>query len=319
MNTARALLAAAATACACTAMPATAADYPDKPVRVIVAFTAGGTTDTLTRSVSNVLAKQLGQSFVVENKPGAGGNIGTEFVVRAAPDGHTLIVNSVGPIAVNSSLTKLPFDPLTDLIPMVQIATVPNVLVVPPSSPAKDIKGFLKYVKEAKQLNYSSTGVGTSSHLASYMLMDQLGVEATHVPYKGADAVNDLLAGRIDFMFATIPSVIGQIRAGKLRPLAVSTLQRSATLPDLPTIAESGYAGFDAGSWFGFFAPKGTPPAVVATINREVNAALPGLQTQMVNEGAEPVGGTPAQFATFIKQEHDKWAALVRKFQPNPN
>ncbi|WAI85901.1 MULTISPECIES: Bug family tripartite tricarboxylate transporter substrate binding protein [Achromobacter] len=319
MNTARALLAAAATACVCTSLPATAADYPDKPVRVIVAFTAGGTTDTLTRSVSNVLAKQLGQSFVVENKPGAGGNIGTEFVVRAAPDGYTLIVNSVGPIAVNSSLTKLSFDPLTDLLPIVQLATVPNVLVVPPSSPAKDIKGFLKYVKEAKQLNYSSTGVGTSSHLASYMLMDQLGVEATHVPYKGADAVNDLLAGRIDFMFATIPSVIGQIRAGKLRPLAVSTLQRSATLPDLPTIAESGYPGFDAGSWFGFFAPKGTPPAVVTTINREVNAALPGLQTQMVNEGAEPVGGTPAQFATFIKQEHDKWAALVRKFQPNPN
>lgn len=319
MNTARALLAAAATACACTALPATAADYPDKPVKVIVAFTAGGTTDTLTRSVSNTLAKQLGQSFVVENKPGAGGNIGTEFVVRAAPDGHTLIVNSVGPIAVNSSLTKLSFDPLTDLIPMVQIATVPNVLVVPPSSPAKDIKGFLQYVKEAKQLNYSSTGVGTSSHLASYMLMDQLGVEATHVPYKGADAVNDLLAGRIDFMFATIPSVIGQIRAGKLRPLAVSTLQRSATLPDLPTIAESGYPGFDAGSWFGFFAPKGTPPAVVTTINREVNAALPGLHKQMLNEGAEPVGGTPAQFATFIKQEHDKWAALVRKFQPNPN
>ena len=319
MNTARALLAAAATACACTSLSVAAADYPDKPVKVIVAFTAGGTTDTLTRSVSNTLAKQLGQSFVVENKPGAGGNIGTEFVVRAAPDGHTLIVNSVGPIAVNSSLTKLPFDPLTDLIPMVQIATVPNVLVVPPSSPAKDIKGFLQYVKTAKQLNYSSTGVGTSSHLASYMLMDQLGVEATHVPYKGADAVNDLLAGRIDFMFATIPSVIGQIRAGKLRPLAVSTLQRSATLPDLPTIAESGYAGFDAGSWFGFFAPKGTPPTVVATINREVNAALPGLHKQMLHEGAEPVGGTPAQFATFIKQEHDKWAALVRKFQPNPN
>ncbi|MNX60373.1 Tripartite tricarboxylate transporter family receptor [compost metagenome] len=319
MNTARALLAAAATACACTSLSVAAADYPDKPVKVIVAFTAGGTTDTLTRSVSNTLAKQLGQPFVVENKPGAGGNIGTEFVVRAAPDGHTLIVNSVGPIAVNASLAKLPFDPLTDLVPMVQIATVPNVLVVPPSSPAKDIKGFLQYVKTAKQLNYSSTGVGTSSHLASYMLMDQLGVEATHVPYKGADAVNDLLAGRIDFMFATIPSVIGQIRAGKLRPLAVSTLQRSATLPDLPTIAESGYAGFDAGSWFGFFAPKGTPSTVVATINREVNAALPGLHKQMLNEGAEPVGGTPAQFSTFIKQEHDKWAALVRKFQPNPN
>ncbi|WP_454674794.1 Bug family tripartite tricarboxylate transporter substrate binding protein [Achromobacter pestifer] len=318
MNTARALLAAAVAACACTS-PAVAADYPDKPVKVIVAFTAGGTTDTLTRSMSNSLSKKLGQSFVVENKPGAGGNIGTEFVVRAAPDGHTLIVNSVGPIAVNSSLTKLSFDPLTDLIPMVQIATVPNVLVVPPSSPAKDIKSFLQYVKTASHLNYSSTGVGTSSHLSSYMLMDQLGVEATHVPYKGADAVNDLLAGRIDFMFATIPSVIGQIRAGKLRPLAVSTLQRSATLPDLPTIAESGYPGFDAGSWFGFFAPKGTPPVVVDTINREVNAALPALQAQMLSEGAEPVGGTPAQFAAFIRKEHDKWAALVRKFDPQAN
>jgi tripartite-type tricarboxylate transporter receptor subunit TctC len=319
MNTARALLAAAAAACACTSLPAMAADYPDKPVKVIVAFTAGGTTDTLTRSMSNSLSKKLGQPFVVENKPGAGGNIGTEFVVRAAPDGHTLIVNSVGPIAVNASLAKLPFDPLTDLVPMVQIATVPNVLVVPPSSPAKDIKSFLQYVKTAQHLNYSSTGVGTSSHLSSYMLMDQLDVEATHVPYKGADAVNDLLAGRIDFMFATIPSVIGQIRAGKLRPLAVSTLQRSTTLPELPTIAESGYPGFDAGSWFGFFAPKGTPPAVVDTINREVNAALPALQAQMLNEGAEPVGGTPGQFAAFIRQEHDKWAALVRKFEPSAN
>jgi len=319
MNTARALLAAAAAACACTVPPAMAADYPDKPVKVIVAFTAGGTTDTLTRSMSNALSKKLDQPFVVENKPGAGGNIGTEYVVRAAPDGHTLIVNSVGPIAVNASLAKLSFDPLTDLVPMVQIATVPNVLVVPPSSPAKDIKSFLAYVKTAKHLNYSSTGVGTSSHLSSYMLMDELGVQATHVPYKGADAVNDLLAGRIDFMFATIPSVIGQIRAGKLRPLAVSTLQRSATLPELPTIAESGYPGFDAGSWFGFFGPKGTPPAVVDVINREVNAALPSLKSQMLHEGAEPVGGTPARFSTFIRSEHDKWAALVRKFQPNPN
>ena len=319
MNTARALLAAAAAACACSAPPAMAADYPDKPVKVIVAFTAGGTTDTLTRSMSNALSKKLEQPFVVENKPGAGGNIGTEFVVRAAPDGHTLIVNSVGPIAVNASLAKLSFDPLTDLVPMVQIATVPNVLVVPPSSPAKDIKSFLVYVKKAQHLNYSSTGVGTSSHLSSYMLMDQLGVQATHVPYKGADAVNDLLAGRIDFMFATIPSVIGQIRAGKLRPLAVSTLQRSATLPELPTIAESGYPGFDAGSWFGFFGPKGTPPEVVTVINREVNAALPSLKAQMLHEGAEPVGGTPAQFSTFIRAEHDKWAALVRKFQPAAN
>ena len=237
-------------------------------------------------------------------------------MVRAAADGHTLIVNSVGPIAVNPSLNKLPYSPLTDLVPMVQIATVPNVLVVPPASPAKDIQGFLKYVKTARHLNYSSTGVGTSSHLSSYMLMDELGVNATHVPYKGADAVNDLLAGRIDFMFATIPSVIGHIRSGKLRALAVSTSQRSATLPELPTIAESGYPGFDAGSWFGFFAPKGTPQQVVDVVNREVNAALPALNEQMLREGAEPVGGSAGQFSAFIRQEHDKWAVLVKKFAP---
>lgn len=316
MKTAQALLACAALAGACIAPAASAAGYPDRPVKVIVAFSPGGTTDTLTRSVTNTLTQKLGQPFVVENKPGAGGNIGTEYVVRAAPDGHTLIVNSVGPIAVNPSLNKLSYDPLTDLVPMVQIATVPNVLVVPPSSPAKDIQGFLKYVKSARDLNYSSTGVGTSSHLSSYMLMDELKVNATHVPYKGADAVNDLLAGRIDFMFATIPSVIGHIRAGKLRALAVSTQQRSATLPELPTIAESGYPGFDAGSWFGFFAPKGTPQQVVDLVNREVNATLPALNEQMLREGAEPVGGTPAQFATFIKGEHDKWAVLVKKFDP---
>lgn len=319
MNTARALLASAALAGACAAPPATAADYPDRPVKVIVAFSPGGTTDTLTRSVTNTLTQKLGQPFVVENKPGAGGNIGTEYVVRAAADGHTLIVNSVGPIAVNPSLNKLPYSPLTDLVPMVQIATVPNVLVVPPASPAKDIQGFLKYVKTARHLNYSSTGVGTSSHLSSYMLMDELGVNATHVPYKGADAVNDLLAGRIDFMFATIPSVIGHIRSGKLRALAVSTSQRSATLPELPTIAESGYPGFDAGSWFGFFAPKGTPQQVVDVVNREVNAALPTLNEQMLREGAEPVGGSAGQFSAFIRQEHDKWAVLVKKFAPQAN
>ncbi|SAI01480.1 putattive exported protein [Bordetella ansorpii] len=314
MRLARALLAGATLAGACAALPAAAADYPARPVKVVVAFSPGGTTDTLTRSITNILSKKLGQSFIVENRPGAGGNIGTEYVVKSAPDGYTLIVNSVGPIAVNPSLNKLSYNPLTDLLPMAQIATVPNVLVVPPNSPARDMKSFLAYVKTRKNLNYSSTGVGTSSHLSSYMLMDQLGVQATHVPYKGADAVNDLLAGRIDFMFATIPSVIGQIRAGKLRPLAVSTLRRSTTLPDLPTVAESGFPGFDAGSWFGFFAPKGTPRGVIDRINHEVNAALPALHEQMLSEGAEPVKGSPEQFGAFIKTEYDKWAALVKKF-----
>jgi len=293
------------------ALPAQAA-YPERPVKVVVAFTAGGTTDKLTRSVSEQLAQQLSQSFVVENRPGAGGNIGTEYVVRSDPDGYTLIVDSVGPIAVNPSLGKLNYDPLTDLVPIVQIATVPNVLVVPPELPIKNIADFLKYAKSKKSLNYGSTGVGTSSHLSSYMLMQEIGAkDATHVPYKGADAINDLMAGRLDFMFATAPSVMGQIRAGKLRPIAVSTINRSASLPDLPTIAESGFEGFDAGSWFGFFAPKNTPPEVIATINKGVNAALPGLKDQMLREGATAIGGTPEAFGKFTHVEHDKWKKIV--------
>jgi tripartite-type tricarboxylate transporter receptor subunit TctC len=301
-------------ACAAAFCAPAAADYPERPVKVVVAFSAGGTTDSLTRSSTQVLAQKLKQPFVVENRPGAGGNIGTEYVVKSAPDGYTLIVDSVGPIAVNPSLGKLSYDPLTDLMPIVQLATVPNVLVVPATSPIKDIKGFLEHVKSQKDVSYCSTGVGTSSHLASFMLMDQLGVKSTHVPYKGADALTDLIAGRVDFMFATIPSVIGHIRAGKLRPLAVSTVQRSTGLPELPTIAESGFPGFDAGSWFGFFAPKGTPANVIDTIQREVNAAIPSLKAQMISEGAEPVGGTPEQYSKFVKAEYDKWAVLVKKF-----
>ncbi|MCD0502793.1 Bug family tripartite tricarboxylate transporter substrate binding protein [Bordetella petrii] len=293
------------------ALPAQA-DYPERPVKVVVAFTAGGTTDKLTRSVSEQLAQQLGQSFVVENRPGAGGNIGTEYVVRSDPDGYTLIVNSVGPIAVNSSLNKLNYDPLTDLVPIVQLATVPNVLVVPPELPIKTFQDFLKYAKSKKSLNYGSTGVGTSSHLSSYLLMQEIGAkDATHVPYKGADAINDLIAGRLDFMFATAPSVIGQIRSGKLRALAVSTNKRSPGLPDLPTVAESGFKDFDAGSWFGFFAPKGTPASVIATINQGVNKALPGLEKQMIQEGANPVGGSPEEFDKFTHVEHDKWKKIV--------
>jgi len=312
----RAPLVAAAFAATCVfSTSALAQTYPARPVKVTVAFTPGGTTDTLTRAISNKLSQSLDNSFVVENRPGAGGNIGTEYVVRSAPDGYNLIVNSVGPIAVNSSLSKLNYDPLTDLVPIVQIATVPNVLVVPPDLPVKNIAEFLAYAKQAAPgtLNYGSTGVGTSSHLSSFMLMDHLGVQATHIPYKGADALNDLLASRVQFMFATIPSVIGQIKSGKLRALAVSSKDRSASMPDIPTIAEQGFADFDAGSWFGFFAPKGTPPEVISTINAGVNKALPMLQAQMISEGADPVGGTPEAFGAFARLEQEKWAKIVAK------
>lgn len=300
-------------ASATMASPATAA-YPDKPVKVVVAFTAGGTTDILTRAIANKLAESLKQSFIVENRPGAGGNIGTEYVVRAPADGYTLLADSVGPIAVNSSLNKLDYDPLADLVPVVQFADVPNVLVVPPEAPVHNVAEFVSYAKaHSGKLNYSSTGIGTSSHLASYLLMQKIGVQATHIPYKGADALNDLLSGRVQFMFATIPSVIGQIKAGKLRAIAVSSRNRSASMPEIPTIAESGFPGFEAGSWFGMFAPKGTPADIVATLNRAVNEALPSLKDKMTAEGADPVGGTPQAFGEFTRREQQKWSALVKQ------
>jgi tripartite-type tricarboxylate transporter receptor subunit TctC len=300
------------------AMPAwaQAQAYPQKPVKVVVAFTAGGTTDILARTVSQQLSEKLKQPFVIDNKPGAGGNLGTELVVRSAPDGYTLIVNSVGPIAVNPTLYgKLPYNPLTDLVPIVQIADVPNVLVIHPSVPANTMEELIAYAKaNPGKLNYGSTGIGTSSHLSSFMLSKRVGFEAIHIPYKGADALKDLLAGRIQFMFATIPSVMTHITAGKLKPIAVSSLKRSRSMPEVPTVVEKGFPQFEAGSWFGFFAPKGTPDAVISMVNKAVNEILqvPAIEQQMIAQGADPAGGTPAQFGQFVQREHDKWRVIVR-------
>ncbi|MBD8050183.1 Bug family tripartite tricarboxylate transporter substrate binding protein [Limnohabitans radicicola] len=300
-----------------TASSALAQSYPNKPVKVVVAFTAGGTTDILARMVAQQLTDKLKQPFVIDNKPGAGGNLGTELVVRSPADGYTLLVNSVGPIAVNPTLYgKLPYNPLTDLVPVVQIADVPNVLVVHPSVPAQNMDELVAYAKaNPGKLNYGSTGIGTSSHLSSFMLGKRVGFDATHIPYKGADALKDLLAGRIQFMFATIPSVMQHITAGKLRPMAVSSLKRSRALPDVPTVVEKGFPNFEAGSWFGFFAPKGTPEAVITAVNKAVNEmlTLPAIEQQMVAQGADPAGGTPAQFGQFTQREHDKWRVIVRE------
>ena len=294
-----------------------AALYPNKPVRVVVAFAAGGTTDMIARSVGQQLADKLKQPFVIDNKPGGSGNIGTEFVVRAPPDGYTLIINTVGPMTVNPTLyKKLPYNPLTDLVPIVMIADVPNVLVVHPSVPAATLDEFTTYAKgNPGQLSYGSDGIGTSSHLSGFMLARRAGFDATHVPYKGVDALNDLLSGRLQFMFATIPSVIQHIQAGRLRAIAVTSSTRSRSMPDIPTVAERGFPGFQAGSWMGVFAPKGTPDAVIATLNKAVNEiiAVPAMQAQMVREGANPVGGTPAMLGQFTQKEFEKWRALVRE------
>jgi len=294
---------------------ATAQEYPSKPVKLVVAFTAGGTTDILARAIGQALSDQFKQSFIVENKPGAGGNIGTEYVVRSPADGYTVLVNSVGPISINQTLYKgLKYDPLQDLHPVVQIADVPNVLVVPASLPVNSFTEFMRYARSNPgKVSYSSTGVGTSSHLSGFMLFKNAGIDALHVPYKGADALNDLLAGRNQAMFATIPSVISHIKAGRLKAMAVSSLTRSRSLPDVPTVAESGFPGFSAGSWFGLFVPKGTPRAVIDKLNQGVNKALPGLQEQMVREGADPVGGTPEQFAAFTRKEYEKWKVVVQE------
>jgi tripartite-type tricarboxylate transporter receptor subunit TctC len=307
----------AATLAAAAAPHAQAQPWPNKPVRVIVSFTAGGTTDVMARTVGARLSDKLKQSFVIENKPGAGGNIGTEFVVRAPADGYTLIVNSVGPMAVNPTLYKgLPYNPLTDLVPIAQISDVPNVLVVHPSTGVKSMEEFIAYAKSRSgQVNYASTGIGTSSHLSSYMLGTRAGFEATHIPYKGAEALKDLLTGRVQFMFATIPSVIAHIKAGNLTAVAVSSARRSRSMPEVPTVAETGFPGFEAGSWFGFFAPKGTPREVVDTLNKAVNEIIgeKAVESRMIEEGADPVAGTPERFGAFVKSEFEKWRVVVQQ------
>ena len=214
------------------------APYPNQPVRVVVAFTADGITDMIARSVGQQLSDKLKQSFVVDNRPG-GGNIGTEFVMHALPDRHTLMVNTVGPMTVNPTLyQKLPYNPLTDLVPVVMIADVPNVLVVNPSVPAATLDDFTTCAKgNPGRLSYGSTGIGTSSHLSGFMLARRAGFEATHVPYKGVDALNALLSGRLQFMFVTIPSVIQHIQAGRLRAIALTSTTRSHSLPDISTVA----------------------------------------------------------------------------------
>lgn len=308
------LLLSSVLGCVLSAHAQNVQEYPSKPVKIIVSFTAGGTTDIIARSVGLNLAEKLKQPFVIENKPGSGGNIGTEMAVRAPADGYTVTIASVGPIAINPTLYKdLRFDALVDLVPVVLIADVPNVLVISPNLPVKNFAEFVAYAKAkpAGTLNYSSTGTGTSSHLSSFMLMDAIGVDAQHIPYKGAEALNDLIASRIDFMFATIPSVIAQIKGGKLRAIAVSSPKPSRSLPGVPTVAESGFPDFSAGSWFGMLAPKGTPQAIIDKLNKEVNLAMIPLEHRFIQEGADPVGGTAAYFQDFIRTEHLKWKKVV--------
>jgi tripartite-type tricarboxylate transporter receptor subunit TctC len=293
-------------------------DYPARPITIVVGFSAGGTTDIIARLISDELRKSMGQPIIIENRPGAGGNIGAELVAKAKPDGYTLLMGSVGPLAINASLYKrMPYDNLKDLTPISLVAQVPNMLVVNPRTlPAQTFQEFLSMVKATpNKYFYASTGSGTSSHLSGVLLNGLAGLDLTHVPYKGAVALKDVLSGeQVQCMFATIPSAIQLVRSGKLRALAVTSLKRSEGVSNLPTIAESGYPGFDAGSWFGLVGPAGLPREIALKIQGEVARILkePAMREKFVQQGADPVGSTPEEFGQYMRDETAKWAKVVK-------
>ena len=292
--------------------------YPSRPITIVVGFTAGGTTDIIARALAERLVQAWGQPVIIENKPGAGGNIGADLVAKAKPDGYTLLMGSVGPLAVNATLyRKMPYDNLKDLAPITLVADVPNMLVVNPRTmPATNVQEFVALVKaNPGKYFFASTGSGTSSHLSGELLKQLAGIDMTHVPYRGAVALNDVLAGdQVQCMFATIPSAIAHVRGGKLRALAVTSIKRSPGVPELPTIAESGYPGFDAGSWFGLVGPAGLPREIVTKVQQEVAKALaePALHDKLVKLGAAPVGNTPEEFGQYMRDETAKWAKIVK-------
>lgn len=289
--------------------------FPNRPIKMIVSFTAGGTTDILAREVANQLTQRLKVPVIVENKPGAAGNLGTEIVGKSAPDGYTLLVNSSGPISVNPTLFKnLPVDPRTGLDPIALLAEVPNVLIVYPGSKLNSVKDLVEYGKaNPGKVNYGSTGIGTASHMTGFMFSQQTGINATHVPYKGAEAVRDVIAGRLDYMFATLPSVSALIKGGQVRPIGISTKKRYVTLPEVPTMLESGI-NIAAGSWFGVFAPRGTPPEVLKLLNQNIVDILMTKETKdkLINEGAEPTAMNVQEFSKFVRNEYETWAPIVR-------
>lgn len=294
-----------------------AATYPAKPVRVVVGFPPGQATDIIARAVADKLTARLGQSFYVDNKPGAAGIIGTETAVRAAPDGYTLLMSSSGPLAINPALySKLPYDPLKDLQPVSLAATVPQFLVVHPALPAGTVKELVALAKaQPGKINYASGGSGLTNHLTMEMFKSAAGIDLVHVPYKGGPpAITDLIAGQVSVMFETGPGVLPHVKSGKLRALAVGSARRSIAMPELPTVAEQGLPEFDAMAWVGFVAPAGVPRAIVDKLNAETVAilALPDVRERFLALGAEPAPGTPDEFAAYLRAEIAKWGRAVK-------
>jgi tripartite-type tricarboxylate transporter receptor subunit TctC len=315
------LLAVAALAVIALA-PAQAQTWPSKAVRIVVPFPPGGTTDIVARSLGVELQRMWQHPVVIENRPGAGGNIGADLVAKSAPDGYTLLMGTVGTHAINAALfaqsgAKMPFDPAKDFVPITLAAGVPNVMVVNSKLPVNTVVEFIEYAKARPgQLNMASSGNGTSIHLSGELFKTVTGVYMVHFPYRGsAPAITDLIAGNMSVMFDNLPSALPHIKSGRLKALAVTSRTRSPALPNVPTIEEAaGLKGFDASSWFGLFAPAGTPRTIVDKVQADVAKALalPEVRERFLAQGADPGGNTPEQFAAFVRAETDKWTRVVK-------
>jgi tripartite-type tricarboxylate transporter receptor subunit TctC len=289
--------------------------YPSRPVHVIVFYAAGGGNDIIARLMGQWLSERLGQSFVVENRPGGGGNLGTEYVVRAAADGYTLLLSSSANVVNTSLYDKLDFDFVRDIAPVASISYEPNIMVVNPSVPAKTVPEFIAYAKaNPGTINFASAGIGSSQHMSGEMFKMMAGIDMTHVPFRGtAPALTSLLGGQVQIMFASMPAALPYIRADKLRALGVTIAKRSDVLPDVPSVSEF-LPGFDAAVYYGIGAPKNTPPEIVDRLNKEINAGLadPQFKARLVELGSMVLPGSPADFGKFIVNETDKWAKVVK-------
>jgi len=309
------LILAACVSLAATAT-ATAADFPARPIRIIVAYTPAGTTDILARAIGHKMTERWGQPVIVENRPGANGNIGTEIAARATPDGYTLLMATAATHGINNTLyRKLSWDAVRDFAPISLVAIVPNLLVVNNALPVKNVKELIAYAKaNPGKLNFGSPGNGATAHLSMELLQSMTGTKMMHIPYKGsAGVLADVMAGQISLSMDNMPVYLPQAKAGKIRALAVSSDQRSPAAPELPTVAET-VTGFSAASWFGLAAPRGTPKAIVDRLSAETARILklPDVNERLSGLGAQPVGGTPAEFAAFIQSETVKWAKVIK-------
>ena len=293
-----------------------ASTYPNKPIHIVVTFTSGGAPDILARLIGEKLNAAWGQPVIVDNKPGAGGNIGADYVAKAAPDGYNLVLGTVGTHSINGALYQnMPFDMVKDFTPVTLLASTPNMLVVNNDVPAKSLKEFIALGKKEGKMTFASAGSGTSIHVSGELFKTMTGIDMQHIPYKGrASAIPDLLGGRVTMMFDNMPSSLPLVREGKLRALGVTSAKRSAAAPDIPTLAEAGLPGFEAVSWFAMFAPANTPAPVVDKLQAEISKILksPDISKKLLDLGLEPSGSKPAELAAYQKSEITKWAKVVK-------